>query len=131
MEKVDKAMRIVAHVLEIVLSVIVLIAVIVGLVFLYEPFIAFAKSKGDSALFMEFLGQVLAIAIGLEFFRVLYKPQIKVLLEVLVFVIARHMIVYDLSAVNELIAIVGIAIIVVVRYFFGEGNHRKKNEVKE
>lgn len=113
----DKIVKKVTHIMESVLSGIVLVAVLVGIVHLYKPFLDFLHSDGSSQEFMNFLGQVLTVVIGVEFFRVLYKPQIKVLLEVLVFVLARHMIVHNLSPIDELLEIVGIAIIVLIRYF--------------
>ena len=71
--------------------------------------------------------QVLNVLIGIEFFKMLCKPDVDTILEVVMFVIVRHMVVLDTSAVENLLTIIGMAIIFAIKKFLKE----PKSETKE
>lgn len=51
-----------------------------------------ASQRGDGCV-LEFLDAVLGVVIGVEFLKMLCKPNTANIIEALIFVIARHMIV--------------------------------------
>ena len=57
------------------------------------------------------------VLIGIEFFKMLCKPDVDTILEVVMFVIVRHMVVLDTSAVENLLTIIGMAIIFAIKKF--------------
>ena len=67
--------------------------------------------------FNEFLGNILTLIIGVEFVKMLAKHTAENLLEVLMFAIARQMIVEHLDMIDTLIGIISIAIIFAVRKY--------------
>ena len=89
--------------LEITLSGLVLI----GLLF-----------DGNDAEIRTFLERALDIVIGIEFIKMLAKHSPGSSLEVLLYAIARHMVVGHESAVENLLSVGAIALIFVVRKFF-------------
>ena len=122
-----------SEILERVMAVIVLIAVVVAIIALWEPFQEFCADRTNPEIFLEFMARILNIVIGIEFFKMLCKPGADTVLEVLMFCIARHMIVHDTSAVENLLTIVGIAVIFVIKKYLHSGwlpgkNRKKGNE---
>ena len=63
------------------------------------------------------LGNILTLIIGVEFVKMLAKHTAENLLEVLMFAIARQMIVEHLDMIDTLIGIISIAIIFAVRKY--------------
>lgn len=98
-------------VLELTMAVIVFIAIICAIIALWEPFLYFLEHKTEHGAFLEFLGLIFSIVIGIEFFKLLCEPSRDTLLEVLMFVIARHMIIEETSAMENLLSILTIGIL--------------------
>ena len=103
--------------LEITLSGLVLI----GLLFSIVPLLKWMPGllfDGNDAEIRTFLERALDIVIGIEFIKMLAKHSPGSSLEVLLYAIARHMVVGHESALDNLISVGAIALIFVVRKFF-------------
>lgn len=106
-----------AGLLEVVLSGIVLI----GLLFSVVPLIKWMPGlivDGNEVEVYEFLTRALDIVIGIEFIKMLAKHSPGSVLEVLLYAIARHMIVGHEDAVQNLVSVAAIALIFIIRRFF-------------
>ena len=104
--------------LEHIMAAIVLIAIVIAIASLWEPFKEFLHTRTESGSFLEYMASVFDIVIGIEFFKLLCKPRKDTMLEVLMFVIARHMIIEHTTAVENLLSIIAISILIIVdRYF--------------
>ena len=102
--------------LEILLSGLVLI----GLLFSAVPLIKWMPGLlfyGNEVEIRSFLERSLDIVIGIEFIKMLAKHSPGSSLEVLLYAIARHMIVGHESAVENFISVASIALIFFVRKF--------------
>ena len=123
-------------ILELTMAIIVFIAIICAIIALWEPFLHYLEHKHESGAFLEFLGLIFSIVIGIEFFKLLCEPSRDTLLEVLMFVIARHMIIEETSALENLLSILTIAILFFIdRYLLappsdGESRIGKINKFK-
>lgn len=116
-------------ILERLMAVIVLIGIIVAVVALWKAFISFVENRESHGQFLEFLGRVFSIVIGIEFFKLLSNPRKDTLLEVLMFVIARHMIIEETTAVENLLSVITIAILFFIdRYLLGEKDFAAEEE---
>ena len=130
-DKIRKILNKFSDILEWVMAIIVLIAVIAGVISLWEPFLEFVNHRLAAEAFLDFMAYVLNIVIGIEFLKMLCKPGAETVLEVLMFVIARHMIVHDTSALENLLTILGIAAIFAIKKFLNtdwdseNGGHQK------
>lgn len=103
-----------AFFLERIMSAIVFIAIIVAIISLWEPFLHFWEHRAQHGAFLEFLDIVFSIVIGIEFFKLLCKPGKETLLEVLMFVVARHMIIEETSTMENLTSIITIGLLFVI-----------------
>ena len=103
--------------LEISLSGLVLIGLLISIV----PLIQWMPGlfiDGNDVEIRGFLERALDIVIGVEFIKMLAKHSPGSSLEVLLYAIARHMVVGHESALDNLISVGAIALIFVVRKFF-------------
>ena len=103
--------------LEILLSGLVLIGLLLSIV----PLIKWMPGlllDGNDAEIRTFLERALDIVIGIEFIKMLAKHSPGSSLEVLLYAIARHLVVGHDSAVENLLSVGAIALIFVVRKFF-------------
>ena len=105
-----------AGILEVVLSGIVLIALLMSIVPLLR-LMPGLLTDADSMEVHTFLERALDIVIGKEFIKMLAKHSPGRALEVLLYAIARHMIVGHESAVENFISVASIALIFFVRKF--------------
>lgn len=103
--------------LEVLLSGLVL----VGLVFSAVPLIRWTPGllvDGNDTEIRTFLERSLDIVIGIEFIKMLAKHSPGSSLEVLLYAIARHLVVGHDSALENLLRVGAIALIFIVRKFF-------------
>lgn len=106
-----------ATLLEIVLSGLVLIGLLLSFIPLLKwmPGLLF---DGNDVEIRGFLERALDIVIGVEFIKMLAKHSPGSSLEVLLYAIARHMVIGHESAFENLLSVAAIALIFVVRKFF-------------
>ncbi len=103
--------------LEIVLSGLVLIGLLISIV----PLIQWMPGlfiDGNDVEIRTFLERALDIVIGIEFIKMLAKHSPGSSLEVLLYAIARHMVIGHESAFENLLSVAAIALIFIVRKFF-------------
>ena len=103
--------------LEIVLSGLVLIGLLLSFIPLLKwmPGLLF---DGNDVEIRGFLERALDIVIGVEFIKMLAKHSPGSVLEVLLYAIARHMIVGHEDAVQNLVSVGAIALIFIIRKYF-------------
>ena len=103
--------------LEVLLSGLVLIGLLLSVVPLirWMPGLLF---DGNEAEIRTFLERSLDIVIGIEFIKMLAKHSPGSVLEVLLYAIARHMIVGHEDAVQNLVSVLAIALIFIIRKYF-------------
>ena len=106
-----------ATLLEILLSGLVLIGLLLSMVPLLQwmPGLLF---DGNDVEVSTFLQRALDIVIGIEFIKMLAKHSPGSVLEVLLYAIARHMIVGHEDAVQNLVSVGAIALIFIIRKYF-------------
>lgn len=103
--------------LERVMAVIVFITIIIAIISLWNPFLHFLEHRTEEDAFLNFIGNIFSVVIGIEFFKLLFNPGKDTLLEVLMFVVARHMIIEETSPAENFISIVTIALLFFIDRF--------------
>ncbi len=106
-----------AGILEVVLSAIVLVALLMSVIPLVQ-LMPGLLTDADSMEVHTFLERALDIVIGIEFIKMLAKHSPGSVLEVLLYAIARHMIVGHEDAVQNLVSVGAIALIFIIRKYF-------------
>lgn len=125
-KKIKKILNNFTEILEWIINIIVLIAIVVATISLWEPFCAFLENRTQEGAFMQFIGYVFNVIIVIEFKKMLGKPDMNTVMEILVFVIVRHMIIVETSALENMLTIISVVIIFVVKKFL----HSEKNKTQ-
>ena len=88
------------HILEILVSIIVIIAIIISFTSIPEQMYILYENRGNREALRIFLAYIFNIVICLEFLRMLSKHTFNSLIEVLIFAIARELIVEKTTTIE-------------------------------
>ncbi|MCR4781570.1 MAG: hypothetical protein K5851_02305 [Lachnospiraceae bacterium] len=100
-----------ADLLELLLAVLVSVIVIFVIVKSIPGFIDVLKHDSVSYEITEVLTDITSIVIGIEFIKLLLRPKMSTTIEVLVFLIARHMIVLETTSLDDLLSVISIVLL--------------------
>ena len=75
LEKLKQGYTNLSEWLEHIMAAIVLIAIVIAIASLWEPFKEFLHTRTESGSFLEYMASVFDIVIGIEFFKLLCKPR--------------------------------------------------------
>ncbi|MCD8325027.1 MAG: hypothetical protein LUC32_08820 [Clostridiales bacterium] len=104
-------------VLELILSAILIVVTVMAIIFLKTPLLEYIANASDSQALLAFITYVINILIVIELFKMLCIPGTDTVLEVMTFVIVRHMIVQETTAVENLLTVIAVVLIILVRKF--------------
>ena len=105
------------NLLELFMALVVLAAILIACCSLGSAFIEFWEDRFSKEAFLVFVGYVFNILIGIEFLKMLCQPSGDTVLEVLIFLVARHMILDHTTAVENLITILSIGILFAIKKY--------------
>ncbi|MBP3735890.1 MAG: hypothetical protein J6I56_02625 [Lachnospiraceae bacterium] len=114
--------------LEIVMSITITLALIVCFIPLIRNFADMPCGRDSAANFHIFLEQVFTLVIGIEFVKMLIKHTPSSVLEVVLFAIARHMVIYETTPYQDFVSILSIAVIFAIRRFFYVHSFESKHD---
>ena len=83
----------------------------------------------DTSSFRGYMDQIFMLVIGIEFLVMLWKPNSENVIEVLIFLVARHMIVGETTPYQDFVSVVSVALLCVVRRYL-RINNEKRDEKK-
>ena len=105
-----------ASLLEVIISVLVLTGLVISSVPVAREMLSLWQS-GSTDAFQTFLGHAFNLVIGIEFIKMLAKHSPGSALEVLLYAIARNMILGHGTAAENLLGVAAIGLIFVIRKF--------------
>lgn len=126
MEKLRKALINFSEVIEVLLAISVAILIIMDFIGLVPRLGEFWDYRGNAEEFSRMLSSVLSIIVGTEFIKMLLKPSLSNVTEVLIFLIARHIILAEATPVDYLLSIISIAILYILEYLLEK--HRQSTD---
>lgn len=126
-DKIKKLSTDVCHFLELVAALFVLIGVIMVLISLIPNVGELWAKSADTESFLEFLEQVLAVVIGVEFMKMLCRPNADNVMETIIFLVARHMIVENTTTpLENLISTISIVLLCFMRCYLKKIKEKKE-----
>ena len=131
MDKLRKGLYQVSEGLELIIALVAVIGVVIATLNLFPELLLYWQNRTDAEAFLIFLDAVFDVVIGLEFIKMLCKPSSQNIMEVLIFLIARHMIVQKTSALEDLLSVVSIGILFFFRRFMLATKPDKEQHVPE
>lgn len=116
-DKLRQVMQRACDALELLVAIFVGIALVISVV-MYVPQVVQLIGGADSTeQFLIFLEQLFNLVVGIEFMKLLCKPSTDHVIEIVIFLVARHMILSTDSALDIFLSVLSIAILCVVRKF--------------
>lgn len=128
-DKVRKALYNVCEWLEIVMAGAVLIGLVIAAAALWPELVYLWKHMMEPGVFLEYLDKVFGVVIGIEFMKMLCRPNSANIIEALIFLIARHMIVQATTPAEDLLAVISIGILFFFRRYMMATKPDKNNHV--
>lgn len=107
---------IICNTLEIVIAAIVIIGILIAISSLFPGLVQLAQNKGTENFF-HFLEQIFTVVIGIEFLKMLCRPNSDNVMETLIFLVARHMIINSTTPLEDLLSTISIVILCLVRRY--------------
>lgn len=129
--KYKKIMLKICNILEIIAALLVLMGILLSIYSFLRNFDAFWDLLGDMSLFRDYLAKIFILVIGIEFLQMLCRPNADNIIEVLIFLVARHMIVYDTTPFEDFVAVVSITILCVLRRYLHNAENKENDETEE
>lgn len=120
MEKIRKILVEFSEIVEVILAIGVAVLLVMDIIGLLPKIGAFWSVRGDAEEFSKLLSSVLGIVVGTEFIKMLIRPTFSNVTEVLVFLIARHVILSEATPLDNLISVISIAILFGLEYFLSK-----------
>lgn len=117
LDKVRKLLYEASEVMEIFMAVVVVAGIVVATVTLWPELSEYWANRMEPGAFLEFLDAVFNVVIGIEFIKMLCKPSSANIIEVLIFLISRHMIIQTTTAAQDLLSVLSIGILFLFRRF--------------
>ncbi|MDE6890708.1 MAG: hypothetical protein K2P50_02830 [Lachnospiraceae bacterium] len=130
LEKLKKYIHVICNALELIAAGLMLVGVVFTIIGILRNFELFSHLLTDTSLFREYMEQVFMLVIGIEFLVMLCRPNSENVMEVLIFLVARHMIVGETTSFEDFVSVVSITILCVVRRYLRINNEKRgeKNE---
>ncbi len=114
-EKMRKFLYEACDIMEIFMALAVFAGIVIAAISIVPGFTEFWNHKEEAGAFMEFLDVVFGAVIGIEFMKMLCKPNTSSIIEALIFLMARHMIIETTTAFEDFLAILSISILFLLR----------------
>lgn len=117
--------------LELIMAVIVLVGILLTICSLLSDFEVFRAMLDDTAEFKPFLEDVFVIVIGIEFLQMLCRPNSDNVMEVLIFLVARHMIVGDTTPFEDFISVISVGLLCLGRRYLHVMKEKEKEQERQ
>ena len=124
MKKFEAFIQKTCRILELALAVLVMIGIVLALLSFFKDGVIFIELLGNIDMFQQYLDRIFIIVIGIEFLQMLCRPNSDNVIEVIIFLAARHMTVSNTSPYQDFVSVISIVLLCLVRQFL----HRNGGE---
>lgn len=129
MKKIVKVLQQICRALELVVAIFVLVGIFLAIIGLLKDDIKlFEELLSDVSAFQHYLEKILVLVIGIEFLEMLCHPNPDNVIQVLIFLVARHMIVGETTPYEDFVSVLSIAVLFVLRKYMHSGGKKQKTE---
>jgi len=121
---IENKIKKVTYVIEMILAGLLAMGIVVGLIDLirYLGFIFSATLTDTYDIFQGFLAHALILIVGIELILMIINPSTKAILELVLFVIARKMLIYSNTMVDVVLGTIALAIVFVILRFLAKND---------
>ena len=132
MKKLINDLQKVCKILELIAAVLVFICIVLAIIGLFWSDIkVFEELLHDTTAFRHFLEKIFEIVIGIEFLEMLCHANPDNVIHVLIFLVARHMIVGVTTPYEDLVSVLSFSILIVLRKYMHSNSKKMKTPDKD
>ncbi len=128
-KRLKAAVHIICEVLEMIAAALMLVGILFSTFSLITDGELFRALLSDTSSFRGYMDKIFMLVIGIEFLVMLCRPNSENVIEVLIFLVARHMIVGETTPYQDFVSVVSVALLCVVRRYL-RINNEKRDEKK-
>lgn len=128
-EKVRKIFFEACEAMELIMAFAVMAGIAVAAIALFLELVHYWENSMETGAFLGYIDAVFNVVIGIEFVKMLCKPSSANIIEVLIFLIARHMIIQTTTAGADLLSVISIGILFLFRRFMVETRPDKNHHI--
>ena len=110
-EKVRHVIQRVCDIIELCIAAAVGVGLAVSLLLFIPEAVGILTSSADASSFLLFLEELFSFIVGVEFIKMLLHPNAENVIEVLVFLVARHMIIESNSSLDLLLSVISVILL--------------------
>lgn len=107
----------ITYIFELIMALFIIAAITISLITASDALIDLYRHTGNDAAFRNFLETIFDLVIGIEFVKMLSKHNLGSVIEVLLFAIARQMIVEHMNIYESLAGVIAIGLLFAIRKF--------------
>lgn len=115
--KFEKYVHKICGILELFVALLVLVGILLSIGSLIKDFIVFRDLFMDLSTFRYYLEDIFTIVIGIEFLQMLCRPNSDNIMEVLIFLVARHMIISETTPYEDFVSVISVILLCVLRRY--------------
>lgn len=127
-KRIRKRIPVVCEMLEMVIAVFVLVGMVCSLIGMFRQNQYFTGMLDGTVPFSAYIEAIFTLVIGIEFMEMLCRPNAANVLEVLIFLVARHMIIEHTTVYMDFVSVISICILCVVRRFLRYSKEKHDEE---
>lgn len=125
MQNITKWLHIICRILEVIVAAFVLIGIVLSIISLIkDDSHMFQELAHDTSAFHHYLEKVFTIVIGIEFLEMLCHTNSDSVIHILIFLVARHMIVGETTPFEDFVSVISIAVLFLLRKYM----HRSEKD---
>ena len=126
LKKAAKKLYKISEIMELIMAFVVAISIAIA-IFRFFPEISTLLHSTESSALIHFLEELFYIIIAIEFLKMLCKPNADTIIEVLIFLEARHMIIGETTSAQDLLSIICIVMLFLLQIFLQRMKVPKKD----
>lgn len=127
MGKLEEFIQKICRILELIVAMLVLLGIILTLFGFVKNYTIFHDLLGNTDTFKQYLDRIFMIVIGIEFLQMLCRPSSDNVIEVIIFLAARHMIVSNTSPYQDFVSVICIVLLCLVRQYLRRNGGERNN----
>lgn len=128
MGKLEKFIKKICSTMELIAAILVLLGIILAVIGLFRDYTIFYELSVNTDTFKQYLDRIFIIVIGIEFLRMLCHPSSDNVIEVIIFLVARHMIVSNTTPYQDFASVISIVLLCLVRRYLHDTGEEKNIE---
>lgn len=131
LEKIRRIIQKICVLLDLIAAVLVLVAILLSIASIVRDITIFQRLLTDTSEFKRYLEQIFMLVIGIEFLGMLCRPSSENVIEVLIFLVARHMIVGDTTPYQDFVSVISVALLCIIRRYLRVSGEKQKEKIAE